>query len=253
MIEATEKRDRTSVWGCESVKGVVVARPNLIDPSLVGAYFFLLKWYRCLGYWWRVNERGDFWALDFWSWTCKQEVFVSFIGVLSPLDIDECFERRSGCNQICENTAGSFVCKCRSGFKMLENQRTCIGRALFVARLRCIQLTLLSILKQRMHMFHQTTLWPWLFLLLWPRFRDTSRTRVRWPMRQAPCPCMYRGLKKRTELDYFSDHVSWKRPEPRLAQFLECYRFQAFMSRKKLKACSTWINVTKCPAKSMGF
>lgn len=65
----------------------------------------------------------------------NRKCFFLLLGFLSPLDIDECFERRSGCNQICENTAGSFVCKCRSGFKMLENQRTCIGRALFVARL----------------------------------------------------------------------------------------------------------------------
>lgn len=154
--------------------------------------FSRFKWYRCLGYWPGLNERGDFKALEFWSWTCKQEVFFSFVGVaFSPLDIDECSERRSGCNQICENTAGSFVCKCRSGFKMLQNQRTCIGRALFFTHLRCIQLSL----PLRMYMFQQATLWPWLFLLSWSRFRDISRTRVRWPTRQASFSCMYRGLQ----------------------------------------------------------
>ncbi|XP_078356388.1 EGF-containing fibulin-like extracellular matrix protein 2, partial [Oculina patagonica] len=43
-------------------------------------------------------------------------------------DIDECSERRSGCSQICENTPGSFVCRCRKGYEMTPNGRFCKGK-----------------------------------------------------------------------------------------------------------------------------
>lgn len=43
-------------------------------------------------------------------------------------EIDECNERRSGCSQICQNTPGSFVCRCRKGFAMMPNKRTCRGK-----------------------------------------------------------------------------------------------------------------------------
>ena len=41
-------------------------------------------------------------------------------------DIDECATNASGCNQICNNTAGSFECSCRSGFTLLDDGRTCV-------------------------------------------------------------------------------------------------------------------------------
>jgi len=43
------------------------------------------------------------------------------------LDINECLDNNAGCNQICENTNGSYYCSCNSGFEMSSDNHTCIG------------------------------------------------------------------------------------------------------------------------------
>ena len=43
-------------------------------------------------------------------------------------DIDECALNISGCNQNCTNTIGSHFCSCYLGFKILPDNRTCIGK-----------------------------------------------------------------------------------------------------------------------------
>uniref|UniRef100_A0A8W8N019 Fibrillin-1 n=1 Tax=Magallana gigas TaxID=29159 RepID=A0A8W8N019_MAGGI len=40
-------------------------------------------------------------------------------------DIDECSEKTSGCEQICNNTYGSFECLCFPGFSLNSNNATC--------------------------------------------------------------------------------------------------------------------------------
>uniref|UniRef100_A0A8W8N5D1 Fibrillin-1 n=1 Tax=Magallana gigas TaxID=29159 RepID=A0A8W8N5D1_MAGGI len=40
-------------------------------------------------------------------------------------DIDECFEKTSGCEQICNNTLGSFECLCFPGFSLNSTTATC--------------------------------------------------------------------------------------------------------------------------------
>lgn len=40
-------------------------------------------------------------------------------------DIDECLEKRSGCEQLCQNTAGSFSCSCFPGFSLNNDNTTC--------------------------------------------------------------------------------------------------------------------------------
>ena len=48
--------------------------------------------------------------------------------ILNLIDIDECELGISGCNQICSNTNGSFVCSCMMGYNLsIEDQRTCLG------------------------------------------------------------------------------------------------------------------------------
>lgn len=42
-------------------------------------------------------------------------------------DIDECDTLNGGCEQGCENTAGSHQCQCESGFMLAENKRSCKG------------------------------------------------------------------------------------------------------------------------------
>ena len=41
------------------------------------------------------------------------------------IDIDECTANTDGCDQICNNTDGSFQCSCRSGFSLLDDGKTC--------------------------------------------------------------------------------------------------------------------------------
>ena len=42
------------------------------------------------------------------------------------LDINECSEGISGCNQICSNTLGSYICICQNGYQLDTDNHTCI-------------------------------------------------------------------------------------------------------------------------------
>ena len=44
-----------------------------------------------------------------------------------PADIDECEEGTSGCEQICMNTDGSFICDCDPGYTLNPDDMTCSG------------------------------------------------------------------------------------------------------------------------------
>lgn len=46
---------------------------------------------------------------------------------LKCLDIDECTENTDGCTQICINTAGSYRCSCRSGYRLQSDGLLCNG------------------------------------------------------------------------------------------------------------------------------
>lgn len=43
------------------------------------------------------------------------------------LDIDECTEGSSGCAQNCVNNYGSYKCKCRAGYSLKADGKTCSG------------------------------------------------------------------------------------------------------------------------------
>lgn len=43
------------------------------------------------------------------------------------LDINECLDHLASCNQICNNTDGSYTCDCFTGYELKDNNRTCIG------------------------------------------------------------------------------------------------------------------------------
>ena len=47
--------------------------------------------------------------------------------VFLHIDIDECSDNNGGCNQVCNNTAGSFECLCHKGYCLLHDNRTCQG------------------------------------------------------------------------------------------------------------------------------
>lgn len=53
-------------------------------------------------------------------------IFSKFFHLsLQLTDINECTRLNGGCNHICEDTDGSFVCKCRPGYRLSSNKRTC--------------------------------------------------------------------------------------------------------------------------------
>ena len=40
---------------------------------------------------------------------------------MSYTDIDECADKNGGCEQICNNTPGSFQCSCSAGFTLVSD------------------------------------------------------------------------------------------------------------------------------------
>jgi fibulin 1/2 len=54
--------------------------------------------------------------------------YIYFLSVTFS-DIDECaFATYGGCEQICVNTAGSYICGCADGYRLAEDNKECVGR-----------------------------------------------------------------------------------------------------------------------------
>ncbi|XP_060596518.1 epidermal growth factor-like protein 7 [Ruditapes philippinarum] len=49
-----------------------------------------------------------------------------FEGEMCDTDIDECRNTEHGCQQMCKNTAGSYMCACHTGFTLAEDGKTCV-------------------------------------------------------------------------------------------------------------------------------
>ena len=47
--------------------------------------------------------------------------------MFSLLDVNECNASNGGCNQVCINVIGSFLCSCNTGYELDTDQRTCVG------------------------------------------------------------------------------------------------------------------------------
>ena len=43
-------------------------------------------------------------------------------------DLDECQTNNGGCEQVCNNTVGSFVCSCNEGYSLTSNGFNCTGK-----------------------------------------------------------------------------------------------------------------------------
>ena len=41
------------------------------------------------------------------------------------VDKDECVVDNGGCQHVCKNTIGSYICSCHSGFTLHENRHDC--------------------------------------------------------------------------------------------------------------------------------
>ena len=44
------------------------------------------------------------------------------------IDIDECASGLDECEQLCDNTEGSYNCSCMKGYELAENGRNCSGK-----------------------------------------------------------------------------------------------------------------------------
>lgn len=42
-------------------------------------------------------------------------------------DVDECTKEKHFCDQICDNTIGSYRCSCSAGYKFNADGRSCEG------------------------------------------------------------------------------------------------------------------------------
>ena len=59
--------------------------------------------------------------------TQLSDLFVYFLALYFPIDINECLDNFGGCSHICANTEGSFYCSCSPGFTLEEDGRNCAG------------------------------------------------------------------------------------------------------------------------------
>ena len=44
-----------------------------------------------------------------------------------PIDIDECATRQGICDQLCNNTDGSYICTCKRGYELSDDGIHCQG------------------------------------------------------------------------------------------------------------------------------
>ena len=51
----------------------------------------------------------------------------SFSVTFPPTDINECTMNLTLCGQICNNTIGSYECKCEDGYKLMPGTKQCTG------------------------------------------------------------------------------------------------------------------------------
>lgn len=47
--------------------------------------------------------------------------------ITHTLDVDECSTMNGGCQDICNNTEGSYFCTCAIGYQLTQNNRGCEG------------------------------------------------------------------------------------------------------------------------------
>ena len=60
--------------------------------------------------------------------------------------MDECALNTSGCNQMCTNTNGHYVCSCYYGYHIILDNETCIGKHTYAHSFeRVLELTYLNL------------------------------------------------------------------------------------------------------------
>ena len=47
--------------------------------------------------------------------------------ISNPLDYNECMDNNGGCEHICSNIVGSFICSCLDGYRLDDDMASCNG------------------------------------------------------------------------------------------------------------------------------
>ena len=55
------------------------------------------------------------------------------------LDIDECADETSGCEQLCNNNNGSYSCACQDNYTLALDIRSCLGTTAVCLEMSCTQ------------------------------------------------------------------------------------------------------------------
>ena len=62
-----------------------------------------------------------------------------FIIILSYiLDINECLDDNAGCQHVCDNIPGSYLCSCNDGFMLDADQHKCSGMQIIICMYICV-------------------------------------------------------------------------------------------------------------------
>ena len=54
-------------------------------------------------------------------------IIIMYFLFLTAL-VNECVDENGGCQQMCSDTAASYVCSCHNGFSLATNEHSCNGR-----------------------------------------------------------------------------------------------------------------------------
>ena len=66
------------------------------------------------------------------SWQESHQFCLNTDRLYYPLlttDIDECQANTHGCEHSCHNYEGGFYCSCRSGYRLMEDSKSCEGKS----------------------------------------------------------------------------------------------------------------------------
>ena len=55
------------------------------------------------------------------------DYIIMYIHMSFYADVNECNTNNGGCQHNCVNTDGSYECRCRSGYRLSSNGRSCSG------------------------------------------------------------------------------------------------------------------------------
>ncbi len=55
-------------------------------------------------------------------------IIITYYYYFDITDLDECDSQNGGCDQICTNNNGSFLCSCSTGYTLADDDLSCEGK-----------------------------------------------------------------------------------------------------------------------------